>query len=64
MTHLGGRSTEKDLFGEPGGYPVVMCAAYNGRPCPQMRDESSTKNHFWAAAFTPAAIASRCFNSG
>jgi formamidopyrimidine-DNA glycosylase len=35
MTSLGGRSTEKDLYGEPGGYPVVMCAAYNGRPCPR-----------------------------
>ena len=35
MTRLGGRSTEKDLFGQPGGYPVVMCAAYNGRPCPE-----------------------------
>jgi formamidopyrimidine-DNA glycosylase len=35
MTRLGGRSTEKDLLGKPGGYPVVMCAGYNGRPCPQ-----------------------------
>jgi formamidopyrimidine-DNA glycosylase len=35
MTRLGGRSTEKDLFGQPGGYPVVMCAGYNGRPCPK-----------------------------
>mgnify|MGYP001214499913 CR=1 FL=1 len=35
MTRKGGRSTEKDLFGQNGGYPVVMCAAYNGRPCPQ-----------------------------
>jgi formamidopyrimidine-DNA glycosylase len=35
MTRLGGRSTEKDLFGQPGGYPVVMCAANNGQPCPQ-----------------------------
>ena len=35
MTRLGGRSTEKDLFAQPGGYPVVMCAAYNGQPCPQ-----------------------------
>lgn len=35
MTRLGGRSTEKDLFGEQGGYPVVMCTAYNGRPCPK-----------------------------
>jgi formamidopyrimidine-DNA glycosylase len=35
MTRMGGRSTEKDLFGKTGGYPVVMCAAYNGRPCPK-----------------------------
>jgi len=35
MTRMGGRSTEKNLFGQPGGYPVVMCAAYNGRPCPK-----------------------------
>ncbi len=35
MTRLGGRSTEKDLFGQPGGYPVVMCAANKGQPCPQ-----------------------------
>ncbi len=35
MTRLGGRSTEKDLFGEPGGYPVVMCAANKGKPCPK-----------------------------
>jgi len=34
MTRLGGRSTEKDLFGEPGGYQVVMCAENNGKPCP------------------------------
>jgi formamidopyrimidine-DNA glycosylase len=35
MTRLGGRSTEKDLFGEPGRYPVMMCAANLGSPCPQ-----------------------------
>jgi formamidopyrimidine-DNA glycosylase len=35
MTDQGGRSTEKNLFGQPGSYPVVMCAAYNGRPCPK-----------------------------
>ena len=35
MTLLGGRSTEKDLFGEPGRYLVVMCAANLGRPCPE-----------------------------
>lgn len=35
MTRLGGRSTEKDLFGEPGRYLVAMCAANRGRPCLQ-----------------------------
>lgn len=34
MTHSGGRSTEKDLFGEPGGYQVVMCAVNKEKPCP------------------------------
>jgi formamidopyrimidine-DNA glycosylase len=35
MTRLGGRNTEKNLFGEPGGYPVVMSAANKGKPCPR-----------------------------
>jgi len=34
MTLSGGRSTEKDLFGTPGGYQVVMCSDNNGKPCP------------------------------
>jgi formamidopyrimidine-DNA glycosylase len=34
MTRLGGRSTEKDLFGNPGGYQVAMCAGTHGKPCP------------------------------
>jgi len=34
MAHLGGRNTEKDLFGQPGGYPVVMSAANKEKPCP------------------------------
>lgn len=34
MAHLGGRDTEKDLFGNPGGYQVVMSAKNTGRPCP------------------------------
>ncbi len=34
MTRLGGRDTEKDLFGNPGGYTVVMSAKNNGSPCP------------------------------
>jgi formamidopyrimidine-DNA glycosylase len=35
MTEMGGRSTEKDLFGNPGDYPVVMCAANKDQPCPR-----------------------------
>ena len=34
MADSGGRSTEKDLFGEPGGYQVVMCAVNKEKPCP------------------------------
>lgn len=34
MADSGGRSTEKDLFGEPGGYQVVMCAVNKEEPCP------------------------------
>ncbi len=35
MTRLGGRSTEKDLHGNPGGYAVVMQRAALDRPCPR-----------------------------
>ena len=35
MTELGGRSTEKDLFGKPGAYPVIMCATNANAPCPR-----------------------------
>jgi len=34
MTQLGGRNTEKDLLGEPGGYQVVMCSVNKEKPCP------------------------------
>ena len=34
MTRLGGRDTEKDLFGNPGGYLTIMSAKNNGAPCP------------------------------
>ena len=35
MTQAGGRSTEKDLFGQPGGYQVRLCAQTKGKPCPR-----------------------------
>ena len=34
MVASGGRDTEKDLFGSPGGYAVVMGSKHNGEPCP------------------------------
>ena len=35
MTADGGRDTEKDLFGNPGGYEVVMGRRHDGLPCPE-----------------------------
>jgi len=35
MTNLGGRDTEKDLFGNPGGYKVIMSSKSGGSPCPE-----------------------------
>jgi formamidopyrimidine-DNA glycosylase len=34
MTELGGRDTEKDLFGQNGGYQTVMSKNNAGLPCP------------------------------
>ena len=34
MTQLGGRDTEKDLFGKPGGYPSILSSKTWKSPCP------------------------------
>jgi formamidopyrimidine-DNA glycosylase len=34
MAELGGRDTEKDLFGNEGGYKTVMSKNTAGHPCP------------------------------
>ncbi len=34
MTEKGGRDTEKDLFGQPGGYPCILSKNTLYRPCP------------------------------
>lgn len=39
MTEAGGRSTEKDLLGQPGGYQVVLHAGTKGTPCPRCGTE-------------------------
>lgn len=35
MTEQGGRDTEKDLSGQPGGYQTKLSSTTAGRPCPQ-----------------------------
>ncbi|MCC8115781.1 MAG: endonuclease VIII [Planctomycetes bacterium] len=34
MTAKGGRDTEKDLYGQPGGYRTILSAKTLGNPCP------------------------------
>ena len=34
MTECGGRDTEKDLFGNPGGYKTILSKNTLGQPCP------------------------------
>jgi len=34
MTDQGGRDTERDLFGQPGGYRTVLSKNTTGQPCP------------------------------
>ena len=34
MIEKGGRDTEKDLYGQEGGYPTVMSSKHLGEPCP------------------------------
>lgn len=38
MTHLGGRDTENNLFGQPGGYQTVMSKNGIKNPCPRCGD--------------------------
>jgi formamidopyrimidine-DNA glycosylase len=52
MAHAGGRSTEKDLFGEPGGYPVVMCAENNGKPCPNCGTLIQKESYMGGSVYT------------
>lgn len=35
MAAEGGRDTELDLFGRPGGYATLLCSKTAGRPCPE-----------------------------
>jgi formamidopyrimidine-DNA glycosylase len=39
MTSSGGRDTEKDLFGKPGGYKTLMSSKTHKNPCPVCKGE-------------------------
>jgi formamidopyrimidine-DNA glycosylase len=54
MAHSGGRSTEKDLFGEPGGYQVVMCAANKDKPCPECGSLIQKESYMGGSVYTCA----------
>lgn len=43
MTALGGRDTEKDLFGNPGGYQTLLSSKTLSLPCPKCGGEITRK---------------------
>ena len=47
---LGGRTDERDLFGETGGYERRLSAAAVGRPCPACGDGAIAKESFLGGA--------------
>ena len=52
MADSGGRSTEKDLFGEPGGYQVVMCAGNKEKPCPNCGSLIQKESYMGGSVYT------------
>ncbi|NLB70779.1 MAG: endonuclease VIII [Chloroflexi bacterium] len=52
MTAQGGKSTEKDLFGQPGGYQVQMSAGSKGKPCPQCGSEILKEAYLGGSIYT------------
>jgi len=52
MTQMGGRSTEKDLYGNAGGYEVVMCSKNKGQPCPRCGGEILKESYMGGSVYT------------
>lgn len=52
MTEGGGRSTEKDLLGQPGGYQVVLHAGTKGTPCPRCGTEIVKEVYLGGSIYT------------
>lgn len=52
MTKDGGRDTEKNLFGECGGYPTIMSKnAYGKHPCPRCGGPISKENYLGGSIY-------------
>ncbi len=51
MTAAGGRDTESDLFGNPGGYPTVMSRRHLGEPCPRCGDRIVKQAYLGGAVY-------------
>ena len=52
MTESGGRSTEKDLFGQPGGYQVRLSAETKGTPCPRCGSKIVKETYLGGSIYT------------
>lgn len=52
MSELGGRSTEKDLLGQPGGYQVRMCADTKDKACPRCGSQIKKEAYMGGSVYT------------
>ncbi len=52
MTEQGGRDTERDLFGRPGGYTTVLSKHTVGQPCPACRSILRKEVYMGGAIYT------------
>jgi formamidopyrimidine-DNA glycosylase len=51
MTDRGGRDTETDLYGDPGGYTTLMSRNTVGKPCPSCRQPIKKSSYMGGAVY-------------
>lgn len=51
MTSAGGRNTEKDFFGNKGGYQSMLCKNTVGKPCPYCGSEIQKANYLGGTVY-------------
>lgn len=56
MAEKGGRDTEKDLFGNPGGYQTKMSKNTVGKPCPVCRNPVTKESYLGGSVY----VCSQC----